>query len=394
MSELTMPSFGADMENGVLSEWLVQPGDSVNKGDIVAVIETQKGAIDMEVFQSGVIRTLLVEPGTRIPVGAAIADIDEGALQTPVILAAPPTASGKESPSQSAPRIKASPLARRLAERSAIPLSTLRGSGPQGAIIAADINTANTTNADIPIDVPATRPETLPVNVPLSTSQTGELSGMRQAIAAAMARSKREIPHYYLGTTIELQEASQWMEDYNRGKKPDQQLLLTALLHKAVALALASSPELNGYFIDGQLQLTTNIHLGMTISIRGGGLISPALHHADRDSLPELMNKMRDLTLRARRGGLRSSEMSDATITVTGMGDRGVETLYGVIYPPQVAIIGLGKPALRPWVVDGEVQPRLLINVSLAADHRVSDGRQGAKFLRTLNKLLQQPKLL
>lgn len=392
-----MPSFGADMEDGVLSQWKVQPGDSVNKGDIVAVIETQKGAIDMEVFQAGVIRALLVEPGTRVPVGVAIADIGEDALQIPTVNTAPEAISSPQSPPQSAApthRIKASPLARRLAARSAMPLSTLRGSGPEGAIIAADITTVDKANADQLINVSEHARTTLPTNTPFGTSRIGEQTGMRRAIAAAMARSKQEIPHYYLATTIELKAASQWTEDYNRDKQPEQQLLLTALLHKAVALALISSPELNGYFIDGQHQLTTDINLGMTLSIRAGGLIIPALHHVDRTSLPELMDKMRDLTLRARRGGLRSSEMSDATITVTAMGDRGVETLYGVIFPPQVAIIGLGKPTLCPWVVDGEVQPCLLINVSLAADHRVSDGRQGAKFLRALNKLLQQPQRL
>lgn len=391
-----MPSFGADMEDGVLSQWKVKPGDSVNKGDIVAVIETQKGAIDMEVFQTGVIRALLVEPGTRVPVGVAIADIGEDALQPPAInTASEAIFSPHSAPPSAIPthRIKASPLARRLASRNAIPLSTLRGSGPKGAIIAADLTNESHANAEAVINAAEHNPS-LPDNNMFDTSRSDEKAGMRRAIAAAMTRSKQEIPHYYLSTSIELTAASQWVTDYNRDKQPEQQLLLTALLHKAVALALTRSPELNGYFIEGKHQSTTDINLGMTLSLRDGGLIIPALHHVDRTGLPELMDKMRDLTLRTRHGGLRSSEMSGATITVTAMGDRGVEALYGVIYPPQIAIIGLGKPTLSPWVVDGEVQPCMIINVSLAADHRVSDGLQGAKFLRALNKLLQQPQRL
>jgi len=380
MSELTMPSFGADMESGLLLEWLVKQGDPVSKGDIVAVIETQKGAIDMEVFQSGTIHALLVEPGTWVKVGAPIAEIDDGSsptVSTPVPQQASAGISVSAPTQRQAPdRINASPRARRLAENAGVALLGLKGTGPDGAIIAADVNGAVVTGAAE------------------ASPQPPEASSVRQAIAAAMTRSNREIPHYYLATTVDLQAASQWLTEFNAEEGPDQQLLITVLLHKAVALALRGSPELNGFFTDGRFVQAADIHMATAISLRGGGLITPAIRYADQLSLPELMDKMRDLTLRVRRGGLRSSEMSDAGITVTGMGDRGVETVYGVIYPPQVAIVGLGKPALRPWIVENAVQPRLLVNISLAADHRVSDGRQGAKFLRKVNKLLQQPERL
>ncbi len=362
MNILRMPSFGADMESGLLSEWWVRPGERVEKGDVVALIETQKGAIEMEVFQPGVIRRLLVAAGDRVPVGqpiAEIAEIDEGA----------------------AARIKASPLARRRAEHAGIDLAGLSGSGPDGAIVAADIAV-----------VPGAREA--PAAEAATTAAAAEPGAIRQAIAGAMARSKREIPHYYLASTVDLQAASDWLHDYNRDRVPEQQLLLTALLHKAVALALRDSPALNGFFEAGEFRPAPEIHLGTAIALRSGGLITPALLHADRLSLAALMAALRDLTLRVRRGGLRSAEMTAATATLTGLGERGVETVYGVIYPPQVAIIGLGTPQLRPWVVAGRVLPRLLLNVTLAADHRVSDGRQGAKFLRTLDQLLQQPEAL
>ena len=365
MSELTMPSFGADMESGVVSEWRIKPGDRIQKGDIIAVIETNKGAIDMEAFQTGTVHELLVEPGSRVPVGTPIATLSDDKAEAP------------STDSVISTRPKASPLARKQAQVRGIDLRGLSGSGPDGAILAADL----------PTPIPH-RPE---VNTP---EPGDEKEMMRRAIAAAMARSKREIPHYYLATTIDLQTALEWMTQYNHDKPADEQLLMTALLHKAIALALVDSPELNGFYQNGQFQPADEIHLGMAISIRTWGLITPALHRVDKAPLPELMQRMRDLTLRARRGGLRSSEMTDATITVSSMGERGVETLFGVIYPPQVALIGIGCPQTRPWVVNGAVCPRLLVNVSLAADHRVSDGHQGAKFLRRVTKLLQHPERL
>ncbi|WP_370278961.1 dihydrolipoamide acetyltransferase family protein [Pontibacterium sp.] len=365
MNELTMPSFGADMESGVVSEWRIKPGDRIQKGDIIAVIETNKGAIDMETFQTGTVHELLVEPGSRVPVGTPIATLSDDKAEAP------------STDSVISTRPKASPLARKQAQVRGIDLRGLSGSGPDGAILAADL----------PTPIPH-RPE---VNTPVPGD---EKEMMRRAIAAAMVRSKREIPHYYLATTIDLQTALEWMTQYNHDKPADEQLLMTALLHKAIALALLDSPELNGFYQHGQFQSADEIHLGMAISIRTWGLITPALHRVDRAPLPELMQRMRDLTLRARRGGLRSSEMTDATITVSSMGERGVETLFGVIYPPQVALIGIGCPQTRPWVVNGAVCPRLLVNVSLAADHRVSDGHQGAQFLRRVTKLLQHPERL
>jgi len=357
-----MPSFGADMESGVVSEWRIKPGDHVQKGDIIAVIETNKGAIDMEVFQTGFVHELLVEPGSHVPVGTPIATLSDEHAEVPSI------------DSVTSTRPKASPLARKQAQARGIDLRGLSGSGPEGAILSADL----------PTPIPHPPEEKTP-------EQGDEKEMMRRAIAAAMARSKREIPHYYLATTIDLQTALEWMTQYNHDKPADEQLLMTALLHKAVALALVDSPTLNGFYQNGQFQPADEIHLGMAISIRNWGLITPALHRVDQAPLPELMQRMRDLTLRARRGGLRSSEMTDATITVSSMGERGVETLFGVIYPPQVALIGIGCPQTQPWVVNGEVCPRLLVNISLAADHRVSDGHQGAKFLHRVDKLLQHP---
>ena len=166
---------------------------------------------------------------------------------------------------------------------------------------------------------------------------------MRRAIAAAMARSKREIPHYYLATDIPLARASRWLAARNEGRPVTQRVLLAALLLKAVALALRKHPQLNGFFEDGAFRPAPGIHLGVAISIRQGGLIAPAIHDADAKSLDELMRQLADLVARARGFTLRSSELSDPTITVTNLGDQGVDLVQGIIYPPQVALVGFGK---------------------------------------------------
>lgn len=217
---------------------------------------------------------------------------------------------------------------------------------------------------------------------------------MRQAIAAAMGRSKREIPHYYLAETLDFAEAQTWLDGWNRDRLPQDRLLSAVLLLKATALALREVPQLNGFFENGQFRPGEGIHVGWAIALRGGGLVAPAIHHADRKTLPELMVALRDLVQRARAGGLRSSELTDPTITISSLGDRGAESVWGVIYPPQVAIVGFGRVLSKPWVVDGQVQPRLLVSASLAADHRASDGHLGGQLLTAIHRALQSPQSL
>jgi pyruvate dehydrogenase E2 component (dihydrolipoamide acetyltransferase) len=217
---------------------------------------------------------------------------------------------------------------------------------------------------------------------------------MRRAIAAAMARSKREIPHYYLGAAIDLSRALAWLEAANAGRPPAQRLLLAVLLLKAVARALGKTPELNGFYGEGGFRPSERVHVGMAVALRGGGLVAPAIHDTDRLSLDELMEKLRDLVARVRAGGLRSSELSDPTITVTSLGERGVDTIFGVIYPPQVAIVGFGAPGPRAWPTAEGVASRPVVTATLSADHRVSDGHRGALFLAEVDCLLQDPEAL
>jgi pyruvate dehydrogenase E2 component (dihydrolipoamide acetyltransferase) len=214
---------------------------------------------------------------------------------------------------------------------------------------------------------------------------------MRQAIAAAMGKSKREIPHYYLSATIDFSAAQAWLDAWNAERDPTERLLPATLLLKASAKALAEVPQLNGFWEHDAFRPGTGIHLGWAIALRGGGLVAPAIHDADEKTLPELMAALRDLVQRARTGGLRSSELTDPTITITSLGDRGAESVFGVIYPPQVAIVGFGRVVVRPWVAGGAVVPRPLVTTTLAADHRASDGHVGGQLLAAIDRALQAP---
>ena len=217
---------------------------------------------------------------------------------------------------------------------------------------------------------------------------------MRAAIAALMARSKREIPHYYLQTEIDLTRALGWLHEENLSRPVAERLLPSALLLSAVAHAVVEMPQLNGFWVGGAFRPADGVHLGVAISLRGGGLIAPALHHADRKSLDELMAGVRDLVGRARTGRLRGSEMSDPTITVTNLGERGVDLVHGVIYPPQVALVGFGGVRERPWASDGMLGVRPTVIATLAADHRASDGHTGSRLLTLIDHRLQEPEQL
>jgi pyruvate dehydrogenase E2 component (dihydrolipoamide acetyltransferase) len=394
--EFRMPSLGADMEAGTLVEWLVKVGDWVKRGDVVAVVDTQKGAIEIETFQAGQIEKILVDLHSKVPVGTPLAQIrTEGEAKA---VAAPPSAAAPVAPAApvsppvplavapappvapaAAARPAVSPAARRLAEERGIDLSSITGSGPGGAITYADVERRIGAPAAAAAPPEKKKPPTL------------DFAAMRAAIAAAMARSKREIPHYYLADQIDVTACEHWLAQKNAALPPDSRLLIGALAIKAVALACRRFPAFNGFYRDNKFEPSPVVHIGVAISIRGGGLTAPALHDADQLPLDELMARMRDLIQRTRAGRIRSSELSEPTITVSSLGERGVEALYGIIYPPQVAIVGLGKVVQRPWVIDGAIGPRSVVTLTLSGDHRVTDGHAGALFLAEIGKLLQEP---
>lgn len=280
--------------------------------------------------------------------------------------------------------VPASPLARRLAQSLDVDLDRVRGTGREGAVRADDVRAeAERRTARSHARRATTEKAKRPGPVP-----------PRSAISALMSRANREIPHYYLSTTVDLATALTWMRDRNASSPVEERLVPAALLLKSVALAARQVPELNGYWKDDGFAPAATVRLGVAVSLRGGGLAAPALANADTMALPELMATLRDLVSRARGGRLRASETADPTLTVTDLGDQGVEKVFGVIYPPQVALVGLGCVVERPVAVDGMLTVRPTVTATLSADHRASDGATGARFLTALDRLLQRPEEL
>jgi pyruvate dehydrogenase E2 component (dihydrolipoamide acetyltransferase) len=390
MAEFLMPKLGADMDTGRLLLWRKKAGERIERGEIIAEIHTDKADIEVESFVAGVIEKFLIEPGDEVPIGTPIAVIREEGEKTterakPAASVAPAPKKSKAAAPRAQPasgkqaasgRLKISPVAKKIAAELGIDPSSIAGSGPGGRITREDVEKAAAAK-------PATR-ETA-------------ADGMRQIIAAAMSRSKREIPHYYLSATIDMQPAMAWLAIENLERKVEDRLLPGVLLIKAVALALREAPELNASWIDGKLAINPSINTGVAISLRQGvqgGLIAPALLDADKQSLDDLMGNLRDLVMRARAGRLRSSEISGSTITITSLGEQGVESVFGIIYPPQVALVGFGKIVERPWVADGRVVAHPVMTATLSADHRASDGHRGGLFLSAIERLLREPEKL
>ncbi len=391
MIQFKLPSLGADMDEGKLLEWKAKPGDRVKRGEVVAVVDTSKAAVEVEIWEDGTMHEWIVKPGETVPVGSvlalllapgedpktavrpAIAPLGKAA---PASLLAAPAAAPIPAPAASAAipsRRRISPAARKHAEEKGVDLNAVEGTGPDGAITVEDVERA--------------------VKAPKKDlSDRG--AEMRRAIAAAMSRSKREIPHYYLSETVPMLRASEWLARENEKRPITGRLLMAVLQLKAVALALGKFPDLNGFFRDGAHQRSAAAHVGVAISLRQGGLVAPAIHDVQAKTLDELMQALSDLVKRARAGSLRSSEMSDPTITVTNLGEGGVESVFPIIYPPQVAIVGFGTMAPRPWVREGGLYVLPTVVASLGADHRVSDGHRGALFLAELARLLQEPEKL
>lgn len=420
MKTLVMPSFGADMAKGMVVQWHVKPGDEVKKGDIIASIETMKGLIDMEVFDDGQIDSLLVDEGLEVSVGEAIARMrlsdetpsPDSADEKPSPgdkhgqVAPPDTVSPPLSPiteqvvdinvKRPAPLVstaipKISPAARMRAQQLGIDWQQLGpGQGPDGAIVLADIDELDGTDAKTAAGSPSL------LSGPASSAAKPDQARqhMRQAIASVVSLSNQEIPHYYLELDICLDAAKQWLSDYNINLTADKRIITNALIYCAIARALTQFADFNGFYRQGVFEPLEQVHLGNAISLRQGGLVVAAIHDAHLLNPQEMMTKLKDQVVRAREGGLRMSEMQDATVTVSNLGDRGCDRMQSIIFPPQVAIIAIGRERKVPWVHEQQLRIANIVSLSLAADHRVSDGHAGARLLNKINQLLQQPELL
>lgn len=391
MIEFLMPSLGADMEDGTLIEWKKKIGDSVKRGDSIAEVETQKGLIEIEVFDEGIIEKLLIKEGTKVPVGTVMALISPiaAAIETknekPIELhpieekasAAIADKTAKEI------HIKASPLAKKIAEENHIDLFQLKGSASDGAITKEDVE-----NAIAQRDSADTGKKILETEKSVASSEA-----IRAAIAAAMSKANREIPHYYLEKRIDLTKALAWLQEANENRKVQSRLLPVVLFIKAIAKSLLDFPDLNAIWDNG-LKPKKEINIGFVVALHNGGIMVPAIHQTNLKTVDEIMEALNDLIPRARAMKLRSSELSDGTITLTSLGDQGADTVFGIIYPPQVAIIGFGGILQKPFAEKGMLGIRSVVNVTLAGDHRATDGLTGSRFLNVLSENLQKPESL
>ena len=354
-----MPSLGADMDQGKLMEWLIKPGSEVKKGQTIAVVETTKSAVEIESFRDGIVLELLAKEGEDINVGKTIATFevkDEKAVVE------------YHSPS----RIKISPAAKRLAQDKKIDLNQIIGSGPDGTIELKDVQS---------------QLETKKVEMKPSSSAMN----LREAIAKAMSRSKKEIPHYYLKSRVSLDNFMQWIDEKNQILPAKERLLIQTVLLKAIAQAIQDHPEMNGYYIKEKFEQKDTINLGVAVSLKSGGVLVPAIMNVETKDLAELNEAFQDLLIRTRNGELKNRELTEGTITVTNVGDLGSDEVLGIIFPPQVALIGLGRIHKEAVLVDDSIRPGFVIEVTLSADHRVTDGLSGARFLASIEKYLLRP---
>lgn len=392
MIDFRMPLLGADMEAGTLIEWLKKPGDAVRRGDIIAVVDTQKGAIEIEVYDDGVIDRIVVQPGEQVPVGAVLAVLR--AANEPAAPAVPAAAAAPAVPE----RRRISPAARKTAEALHVDLGAVVATGPGGSVTREDVERA-ASRMSAPTTAPASSTPGVTAPPPVQTAvrppaAPDRAAAMRAAIAAAMARSKREIPHLYLSTSVDMSRALAWLAQENSRRRVTARLLPVVLLLKAVGRAATEVPDVNGSWIDSSFHPGPGVHVGCAIALRDGGLVAPALHDVPGKDLGTLMRDLLDLIVRARAGSLKSSELADSTITVTNLGDLGVESAFGIIYPPQVALVGFGRVVERAWVVDGRIEPRPIMTATVSADHRAVDGRRAGLFLEAVSRWLQRPEEL
>jgi pyruvate dehydrogenase E2 component (dihydrolipoamide acetyltransferase) len=448
MKDFVLPSLGADMDEGMLEAWLVAPGDTVTRGQVIAEVETDKGIIEVEVWEDAVIDELLVEPsGVRLRVGTPIARLRSPGEVSVSGNGSPGATTARMEPQgaevrpaevrepggpEREPTSHTMPPVRHLAHQLGVNLAQVAASSPDGMVTRDDVRRAATelvpaVEREImrshrprlsprarklaieggidPGVVAATRPDGLIVAADVEASRgvvpepspadpLEKVKAMRRAIARSMERSKREIPHYYLGHRIDMAASMEWVDKANADRPVTRRILPAALLIKATALALSEYPDLNGHWIEGAFVPSRSVHLGVAVSLRGGGLVAPAIHDADTLDLDQMMSALADLVARARAGRLKGSEMSDPTSTVTNLGDRGVASVFPVIIPPQVSIVGFGSITEEPVAVDGAVVVHPVMQASLAADHRVTDGHTGGLLLLAIERLLQEPEKL
>lgn len=422
--EVTMPQMGADMVEGTLVRWLKKVGDEVKRGEVIAEIETDKATVELEAFESGTILKLVAQEGEVVPVGDVIAILGNPAEAPPEVARKPVPPPAKreiepeakataqrriEAPVAAAPaeaspgpdRVRISPVARRLAQEAGIDIRSLRGSGPDGRILRRDVEAAIAARQTAPSAVaPAPAMDRAPAVVAAETpvreaapAAVGELSKIRKAIAHRMLLSKQTQPHYYLTLDVDMTDALAFRAQLNAGLPEAQKVTINDLIVKACAIALERHPKFNAAYAEDGLRMNERINICIGIAL-DEGLIAPAVLDCQAKSLGRIAMETKDLVERARAGRLTAAEYGEGTFTITNLGAYGVETLIGIINPPQAAILGVGSVMEKPVVRDGEVTVRQVMKIALSADHRVTDGAEGARFIKEIQRVLEQPATL
>ncbi len=430
--EVTMPQMGADMTEGTIVKWFKAVGETVNRGEMLAEIETDKANVELEAFESGTLLKLVAQEGEVVPVGEVIALLGEPNEAAPEVdrkppavtpakreieaevkaagpaPAAAPAATTVSAPApQAAPaqpahedgRVRISPVARKIATDAGFDYSNLKGTGPDGRILRKDVETAISAGPQAQAPAPAKSEGSAPAPAAArpapsaAPAVTGGLSKMRQAIARRMTQSKTTAPHYYLTLDIDMTPALEFRSQINANATDEQRVSINDLIVKACAIAIERHPKFNAEFHDTGLTMHDRINVCIGIAM-DDGLIAPAVLDCQAKSLGRIAIETKDLIARAKSGHLKADEYSEGTFTITNLGAYGVETLIGIINPPQAAILGVGSVMPKPVVKDNAVVIRQVMKVALSADHRVTDGAEGAVFIKEIQSLLEAPAAL
>jgi pyruvate dehydrogenase E2 component (dihydrolipoamide acetyltransferase) len=415
MAEVIMPKMGDAMTEGKVLRWMKQPGDRVARGEAIAEIETDKVNVDLEAEEAGTLAEVVVPAGAMAAVGATIAVIaraGEAAGATPAakdaaagttaaekaaagskaVAAARPAAAKptqETAPAEAAPEtgaVRASPLARRLAEQHGIPLASITGTGPDGRVTKEDVEAAaaaGTTAAQ----APAARTPTAPA---AAGDRDEPLSRMRQTIARRMTEAKQQIPHIYITMSVGMDAALALRRQINDGADDARKVSVNDLVTRAAALALRKFPALNAAFADNAVRYYGDVNISVAVALPEG-LIAPTLYHCDRKSVWEIAAESRALAERARTGKLRPEDLRPGTFTISNLGMFDVDVFSAIVNPPQAAILAVGAAKPQPVVRDGALAAATMMQVTCSADHRVTDGAEVARFLTELRRLLEQP---
>lgn len=419
--ELKMPALSPTMEEGTLAKWLVKEGDAVSSGDILAEIETDKATMEFEAVDEGTIAKILVAEGTDgVKVGAPIALLagegeDVSAAPVPATPQAeapkapkrepeaakepekapvetPPAPAAAAAPAKSGDRIKASPLARRLAEAQRIDLSTITGSGPGGRIVRADLgDKAGGTAGSKPAAAPTLQPQAASVEPGEIPHERVKLSNMRKTIARRLTESKQQVPHIYLTVDINLDALLKLRSELNKGLEArGVKLSVNDMLIKALAAALIEVPECNVAFGDGELVMFKRADISVAVSIPGG-LITPIIAGAEDKSLSRISTEMKELASLAKEGKLQPNQYQGGTASLSNMGMYGIKQFEAVINPPQGMIMAIGAGEKRPYVVNDSLQIATVMSATGSFDHRAIDGADGARLMQAFKRLVEHP---